>query len=53
MKSEITTPRIGQSTISQDTSLSLSLWKQPLRRKNRAIGSPALVQPMPGAHHKF
>jgi len=49
MKSEITTSRNGQSAIPQD--VSLSLWKEPLRRKNRAVGSPSLAQKMPGVHH--
>ena len=51
MKSEITTSGNGQNASPQEASLPLNLWKQPLRRKNRAIGSLALVQPMPGAHH--
>jgi hypothetical protein len=49
MKSEITTSRNGQSAIPQD--VSLSFWKEPLRRKNRAVGSPSLAQKMPGVHH--
>lgn len=51
MKCEITTSRNAQSAIPQEASLSLSLWKQPLRRKHRAVGSPALAQQMPGARH--
>jgi len=51
MRSEITTSRNGQNAIPQEASLSLSHWKQSLRRKNRAIGSPVLVQQMPGVHH--
>jgi len=51
MKSEFTTSRNGQNAIPREASLSLSHWKQPLPRKNRAIGSPVLVQQMPGAHH--
>ena len=51
MKSEITTSRNGQSAILQDASLSLSFWKQPLRRKNQAVSTPSLAQQMPGVHH--
>ena len=51
MKSEITTSRNAQSAIPQEASLLLSLWKQPLRRKHRAFGSPSLAQPMPGVRH--
>ena len=51
MKSEITTSRNGQSASPQEASLSLSLWKQPLRRKSRPVGPTSLTQQMPGAHH--
>jgi hypothetical protein len=51
MKSEITTSRNGQSAILQEASFPLSLWKQPLHRKNQAVGSPSLSQQMPGVHH--
>ena len=51
MKDGITTSRNGQSAIPRDASVSLSLWKQPLRRKNRPVGSPSLAQKMPGVHH--
>jgi hypothetical protein len=51
MKSEITTSRNGQSAIPPEASLSLSLWKQPLRRKNRPVDSPSLAQQMPGVRH--
>jgi hypothetical protein len=43
--------RNAQSAIPQESSLSLSLWKQPLRRKIRAAGAPTLAQQMPGVHH--
>lgn len=51
MKSETTASQNGQSAMPQEASLSLSLWKQPLRRKNRAVGSLSLAQQMPGVHH--
>ena len=35
----------------QEASVSLSLWKPPSRRKDRASGSPPPVQRIPGAHH--
>ncbi len=51
MKSEPTASGERPGATPQEASVSLSLWKQPLRRKNRAVGSPSLVQQMPGVHH--
>ena len=51
MKSEITTSRNVQSATPQEVSVSLSLWKQPLGRKNRAVGSLSLAQQMHGVRH--
>jgi hypothetical protein len=51
MKSEATASGDRQSATPPEASVSLSLWKQPLRRKNRAVGSLSLTQQMPGARH--
>ena len=50
MKSETIASR-NASAIPQEASLSLSLWKRPLRRKSRPVGPPSLAQQMPGVHH--
>src|ERR1041385_4027471 len=51
MKSEPTASGDRQTTAAREASVSLNLWKQPLRRKNQAVRSPLLVQQMPGVHH--
>src|ERR1043166_9843396 len=51
MKSEPTASGDRQTTAAREASVSLNLWKQPLRRKNQAVRSPLLVQQMPGLHH--
>ncbi len=51
MKSEATASAERPGATPQEASVSLSLWKQPLRRKNREVGSPSLAQQMPGVHH--
>src|SRR5204863_4107907 len=51
MKSEAAASADRQCGTPQEASVSLSLWKPPSRRKDRASGSPPPVQRMPGAHH--
>src|SRR5439155_10099296 len=51
MKSQATSSGNQPSAPPQEASVSLSLYKPPLRRKNRAGGSPSLSQQMPGVHH--